>query len=80
MNSYFSKWTIQRVLQLVVGLYFSWNYVEDGQLLSLLFGGMMTFQALTNVGCFSTKGCAVPNSDSDADYSENDEIDFEEIK
>ena len=34
-----------------------WNYFEDGNKFSIVFGGIMLFQSLLNVGCFSSKGC-----------------------
>ena len=45
---------------MAVGIYFVWNYVEDGSKFSLFFGGLMLVQALLNVGCFSSKGCSTP--------------------
>ena len=65
MKEYIDKWTYKRVLQFLVGLYFVWNYMEDGSKFSMAFGGIMLIQALFNVGCFSTKGCSTPNEESD---------------
>ena len=56
-KTYISRWTIQRIIQLTVGAYFIWNYIEDGGKLSLAFGVIMSFQAIFNVGCFSSRGC-----------------------
>jgi len=78
MKEYIEKWSWKRIIQVIVGIYFIWNYIEDGMLFSLIFGGMMAFQAILNVGCFSTKGCAVPVNNNQ-DYSDNDEVDFEEV-
>ena len=58
MKNYINKWTYKRLIQFTVGLYFIWNYVEDGSNFSLAFGGLMLFQSLLNVGCFSSKGCS----------------------
>ena len=63
MREYINKWTYKRVLQSLVGIYFIWNYFEDGSQFSLFFGGLMLVQALLNVGCFSTKGCSTPNEE-----------------
>jgi len=79
MKDYINKWTIQRFLQLLAGVYFIWNYVEDGMIFSLAFGALMSFQAILNVGCFSSKGCTTSTNNS-TPFSENDEIDFEEVK
>jgi len=66
LKTYISKWTIQRLIQLVVGSYFIWNYIEDSGRLSLIFGGVMAFQAIFNVGCFSSKGCSTSMSTEEA--------------
>ena len=58
LQKYIQKWTIQRFIQLAVGGYFFWNFMEDGGKLSLAFGFLMSFQAIFNVGCFSSKGCS----------------------
>lgn len=79
MKDYINKWTIQRFLQLLVGAYFIWNYIEDGMIFSLAFGALISFQAILNVGCFSSKGCSTPNNSSST-FSKDDEIDFEEVE
>ena len=58
MKNYINKWTYKRLIQFAVGLYFVWNYVEDGSNFSLAFAGIMLFQSMLNVGCFSSKGCS----------------------
>jgi len=65
LKEYIDKWTYKRVLHSLVGIYFIWNYLEDGSQFSLIFGGLMLVQALFNIGCFSTKGCSTPNEGSD---------------
>ena len=63
MNDYINKWTYKRLIQFAIGLYFVWNYLEDGSNFSLAFAGIMLFQSILNVGCFSSKGCATDDSD-----------------
>jgi hypothetical protein len=65
LKDYISKWTYKRLLQSAVGIYFVWNYFEDGSKFSLFFGGLMLVQALLNVGCFSSKGCSTPDQNTD---------------
>ncbi len=64
MKNYINKWTYKRLIQFTVGLYFIWNYFEDGSKFSMVFGGIMLFQSLLNVGCFSSKGCDTNNKDA----------------
>ncbi len=79
MKNYINKWTIPRLLQLIVGFYFIWNYMEDGMIFSLIFGALMGFQAVVNIGCFSSKGCSTPTNSSST-FSVDDDIDFEEVE
>ncbi len=80
MKEYIRQWTYKRLIQLGVGVYFFWEYSQHPSTFSVLFGSVMTFQAIANVGCFSTRGCK-PNIDENKkeNFNENDEIDFEEI-
>ncbi len=79
MKEYFQLWTIKRFIQLLVGLYFIWEYFQDPSILALIFGGMMLFQSILNVGCFSSKGCSTPKGKK-VEYNENEDVEFEEIK
>lgn len=60
MNEYLKKWTYKRLIQLGVGIYFIWDFVETESKFALAFGAIMTIQAVFNIGCFSSKGCATP--------------------
>lgn len=80
IKTYLSLWTIKRFLQLLFGLYFFWEYAKHPNLLALVFGLLMTFQAIMNVGCFSSKGCTTPNTGNKVKYDENQEVDYEEVK
>ena len=81
MKEYISQWNYKRIIQLAFGIYFFWEYSKHASIFAVIFGSLMTFQAIANVGCFSTKGCN-PNVDQKAkdNYSEEDDIDFEEIE
>ncbi|HBK71675.1 MAG TPA: hypothetical protein DDZ39_08500 [Flavobacteriaceae bacterium] len=65
MKTYFSRWTYQRLIQLGVGAYFIWNFIEADGKLSLAFGLLMSIQAVFNIGCFSTRGCSTSVADTD---------------
>jgi len=81
MQEYLSKWTFTRFLQLMVGGFFLQSYFQDESMMGLAFGGMMAFQALANVGCFSSKGCSTPRMKEDPNINfENVEVEYEEVK
>ena len=80
IKSYLSLWTIKRFLQLLFGLYFFWEYAKHPNLFALIFGLLMTFQAIMNIGCFSSKGCTTPRSNTNIKYDENQEIEYEEVE
>ncbi len=81
MKSYISKWTIARGLQLVIGIAFLVDYFSGKSTFSMIFGGMMFFQAVLNVGCFSSKGCSTPAYDNSTNTvnSDSDEVEYEVI-
>ncbi len=81
MQEYLNKWSYKRLIQLGFGVYFFWECIQNFSIFALLFALLMSFQAIFNVGCFSTQGCN-PNIELSKkdDFSENDEIDFEEVK
>ena len=80
MQDYLSKWTFTRFLQLLVGVFFLQSYFQDNSMISLAFGGMMAFQALANVGCFSSKGCSTPRVKQDTNINIDDvEVEYDEI-
>lgn len=81
MKTYFSKWNYKRLIQLGIGLYSIWEYFQDPLIFALLFGLLMIFQAILNIGCFSTRGCNSNIKEHEKEnFSEHDELDFEEIK
>ena len=64
MKEYLQKWNYKRVIQLLFGIYFLYGFYDDGSFLFLLFGLIMSAQAILNVGCFSTRGCNTTTSTS----------------
>lgn len=80
MKTYINQWSYKRLIQLAAGIYFFWENSNHPSIFAIIFGSVMTFQAIANVGCFSTKGCS-PNVNKNLkeDFNENEEIDFEEI-
>lgn len=80
MQDYLSKWTIPRLIQLVIGGVFLYDYSADGGRLPLAFGGMMLGQAIFNVGCFSSKGCSTSVDTNDhSPISDEVEVEYEEV-
>ncbi len=80
MQEYLNKWTFTRFLQLLVGGFFLQSYFQDQNIMGLAFGGMMAFQALANVGCFSSKGCSTPRfKQDDAINVDEVEVEYEEV-
>ena len=78
MNEYISKWTLPRLIQLVIGFFFLQSFFEGGEMFGLLFGGFMLAQAVLNIGCFSSKGCSTSYTDKNTDMDLNDlEVEYE---
>ena len=59
-ETFFNNWNLMRWLRLALGIYVSFHAVET---ISLFWGGVAAFflfQAITNMGCGGTNGCALP--------------------
>ena len=80
MKTYLSQWTISRVIQLMIGIAFLYNYCADESTFSLAFGFMMFVQAVLNIGCFSSKGCntTISNPTNNLPYN-IDDVEYEII-
>jgi hypothetical protein len=76
---YLELWTIKRVLQLLFGLYFLWENYKHPNIIALIIGIIMVYQAVMNVGCFSSKGCTVPNNKDKTVYDDNQEVEYDEV-
>lgn len=66
----FKNWNLMRWLRLALGIYVSVQAVET---LSLFLGGVAAFflfQAITNMGCNGTNGCALPRKKNSPHKSE----------
>ena len=71
VKTYISKWSYHRLIQLAIGAYFIWNYSQSDDRLSLFFGGFMLFQAILNIGCFSSKGCSTTSTGEAAPFAKD---------
>lgn len=74
------KWTVSRMIQLLVGIAFITDYMVGKTTFSLVFGGMMFFQAVLNIGCFSSKGCSVPSQKNVKIESESKDVEYELVQ
>ncbi len=68
----YKNWNLTRVIGLVLGTFFVGDYIATGNFLGLMFGGIVLYQVILNVGCFAGS-CAVPiPNDDELDLSEED--------
>ncbi len=74
-----SNWHFMRWLRLAIGLFLSWQMVQNRDVFTGLIAGVFLFQAITNTGCCGASGCATPKS-STPPTSENKEVVYDEIK
>ena len=74
----FQNWNFMRLLRLGLGIYIAVQAVESLSLLSGIVAVFFLFQAVTNIGCCGSNGCAVPTNKNNSDKTE--EVEFEEIK
>jgi len=74
----FSNWHTRRWIALIAGLFFAYQAFNNSEALTGVLSFLFLFQAVTNSGCFGSRGCAVPTSDTVE--TENSEVIYTEIK
>lgn len=74
----FNNWNFMRFLRLGLGLYIAVQAVETLSIVSGAVAVLFLFQAITNMGCCGSNGCALPTKKSNSDKIQ--EVEYEEIK
>lgn len=79
MSTVLSNWNFMRMLRLGIGLWFVYSAVADHQPLLGVMGGLFALQAVMNIGCCGSAGCAAPNT---RQHPSNivEETHYEEVK
>lgn len=76
-----SNWSVIRIMAMLLGCFVLSQAIGTNSTMAMIFGAFILVQALTNTGCFSSKGCAVPENqntvNSTADIAN---VEFVEIK
>lgn len=82
MNGILASWPLVRMLQLVLGLLLTGNYIFDRHdSVSLIFGLLLLFQAALNINCAGA-ACATssPEQTEVASLRNLEEVTYEEIR
>lgn len=78
----FTNWHLMRWIGLAIGLFLGFQafMYQDG--LAAMLSVFFLFQAITNTGCFGSRGCSVPQQDTLDDTRDDqfEDIKFTEIK
>lgn len=74
----FNNWNFMRWLRLGLGIYIAFQAIETISIFLGVVAAFFIFQAIVNIGCCATNGCALPIKKSGSSRSE--EIGTEEIK
>lgn len=74
----FTNWHMRRWIALIAGLFFAYQAIINSEALTGVLSALLLFQAVTNSGCFGSRGCAVPANDMVE--TENTEVIYTEIK
>lgn len=76
-----SNWGVLRIFALLMGCFVMSQAVATSSTMAMVFGAFILFQAVTNTGCFSTKGCAVPATEMQkANATDAADAEFTEVK
>lgn len=80
----YKNWNLTRVIGLILGTFFLGDFFATGNFLGLMFGGMVLFQVIMNVGCFAGS-CTTPmdpkrsvSTEEDADLVEVEVVNSEQ--
>ena len=73
-----TDWNFMHILRLGLGIYVSVQAVENQSMISMIFAVFLLFQAISNTGCCSSNGCAVPVKKNNS--SKTEETEYEEVK
>lgn len=74
----FNNWNFMRWLRLGLGIYIAFQAIETISIFLGVVAAFFIFQAIVNIGCCGTNGCALPIKKSGSSRSE--ETGTEEIK
>jgi hypothetical protein len=75
----FSNWHFMRILRAAVAVWAIFEFTRTNDMLMLAFGGFFAFQAIFDVGCCGSSGCAT-SSQPHKQVVAAQEVDYEEIK
>ncbi|MCO6495141.1 MAG: hypothetical protein J5I91_05610 [Bacteroidetes bacterium] len=80
MKELLKGWNLMRVLYLVMGILIIIQGVETKEWFVALMGGLLLVMGIFKMGCANTKSCCNTAISPKKSESNNDEINFEEIK
>ncbi|AXE17688.1 hypothetical protein DR864_08030 [Runella rosea] len=79
MTAVLKNWDFMRILRMGMSLWLIYSAFVDHQPLLGLLGGLFALQAVMNVGCCGSGGCAAPNTRQSAPKT-IEETQYEEVK
>ncbi|NBB20972.1 hypothetical protein GVN20_16510 [Runella sp. CRIBMP] len=79
MTAVLKNWDFMRILRMGMGLWLIYSAFVDHQPLLGLLGGLFALQAIMNVGCCGSGGCATPNTRQSTSKT-IEETHYEEVK
>jgi hypothetical protein len=80
MTALLENWNFMRFLRLGMGFWLFYSAFVDHQPLLGLLGGVFALQAIMNVGCCGSNGCAIPNARQSRSQISKEPIHYEEVK
>jgi hypothetical protein len=79
MATVLKNWNFMRILRMGMGLWLIYSAFVDHQPLLGLLGGLFALQAIMNVGCCGSGGCATPYTRQSTSKT-IEETHYEEVK
>jgi hypothetical protein len=81
MSSILQNWNFARILRAALAIWIITEAARTGEWMFLIPGGLFALQAILNVGCCGSAGCAAtPNAFNHENGSVRETVIFEEVK
>ncbi|MDX1327582.1 MAG: hypothetical protein R3299_07720 [Arenibacter sp.] len=78
IQNIYTNWSLFRLVRLAIGLYLLIDGLKNGLWLFTVIGAVFTVMPLLNIGCSTTRNCAVSSPSGSKTNSE--EVTYEEVK
>jgi hypothetical protein len=74
------QWNFMRLLRGGIALWAFWQVYHTGEWILLIPGVLFGMQAVLNVGCCGSAGCATPPNRTTSQHTDTEPVVYEEVR